>query len=105
MANSNRRSAPTSGTAAPGSSSAVASAVPWRGRPDSATAGHKDLGDYYAWLGEETAQAIVGSAAKDADMVKQYVSAFETAGCDELILFPASSNPDQVSLLAEAAGL
>lgn len=73
--------------------------------PDAQRNAEKDLGDYYAWLGEETAQAIVGSAAKDADMVKQYVSAFETAGCDELILFPASSNPDQVSLLAEAAGL
>jgi DNA-binding LacI/PurR family transcriptional regulator len=51
------------------------------------------------------AQFIVDSAAKDPDTVKQYVSAFEAAGCDELLLFPASSDPEQVSLLAEAAGL
>ncbi len=63
------------------------------------------LGSYYAWLGEETAQGIVGSAAKDADTVKGYISDFEKYGCDELIFFPSSSNPDQVGLLAEAAGL
>jgi len=73
--------------------------------PNAQENAEKDLGEYYAWLGEETAQAIVGGAAKDADTVKQYVSAFETASCDELILFPASSDPQQVSLLAEAVGL
>jgi alkanesulfonate monooxygenase SsuD/methylene tetrahydromethanopterin reductase-like flavin-dependent oxidoreductase (luciferase family) len=64
-----------------------------------------DLLDYYAWLGEETAKMIVDGAAKDADTVKQYMSAFESAGCDELVLFPCSSDPEQVTLLADAAGL
>ncbi len=64
-----------------------------------------DLGDYYAWLGDEVEQMIVGSAAKDADMVKQYTAAFETNGCDELIFFPSSSDPSQVGLLAEAVPL
>jgi alkanesulfonate monooxygenase SsuD/methylene tetrahydromethanopterin reductase-like flavin-dependent oxidoreductase (luciferase family) len=73
--------------------------------PDAQKNAEADLGDYYAWLGEETAQQIVNSAAKDADTVKQYISAFETADCDELVLFPASSDPEQVGLLAEAAGL
>ncbi|HKH41244.1 MAG TPA: LLM class flavin-dependent oxidoreductase [Solirubrobacterales bacterium] len=73
--------------------------------PDAQKNAEHDLADYYAWLGEETAQAIVDSAAKDADTVKQYISGFEAVGCDELILFPASSDPEQVSLLAEAAGL
>jgi alkanesulfonate monooxygenase SsuD/methylene tetrahydromethanopterin reductase-like flavin-dependent oxidoreductase (luciferase family) len=63
------------------------------------------LTDYYAWLGEEVAGYIAGSAAKDAETVKQYLAAFEDAGCDELILFPSSSDPDQVDLLADAAGL
>ena len=63
------------------------------------------LGGYYAWLGEEAAQGIVGSAAKDTDTVKGYVADFEKYGCDELIFFPCSSHPDQVGLLAEAAGL
>jgi alkanesulfonate monooxygenase SsuD/methylene tetrahydromethanopterin reductase-like flavin-dependent oxidoreductase (luciferase family) len=60
------------------------------------------LEDYYAWLGAETAGFIAGSAAKDAETVKQYVGAFEEAGCDELILFPSSSDPAQVDLLADA---
>jgi alkanesulfonate monooxygenase SsuD/methylene tetrahydromethanopterin reductase-like flavin-dependent oxidoreductase (luciferase family) len=63
------------------------------------------LGTYYAWLGEEAAGGIIGSAARDADTVKGYISNFEQYGCDELIFFPAGSNPDQVGLLAEAAGL
>ena len=63
------------------------------------------LKGYYAWLGEETAGYIAASAAKDADTVKQYLSAFEGAGCDELILFPSAGDPAQVDLLADAAGL
>ncbi len=42
------------------------------------------------------------SAAKDADTLKGYKAAFEEAGCDEIICFPASSDPAQVELLAEA---
>jgi alkanesulfonate monooxygenase SsuD/methylene tetrahydromethanopterin reductase-like flavin-dependent oxidoreductase (luciferase family) len=61
------------------------------------------LGDYYGFLGEEIAGQIVGSAAKDAETVKGYMQAFEQAGCDELIMFPCSSDPEQVKLLAEAA--
>jgi len=63
------------------------------------------LRDYYAWLGEEMAGMIAGSAAKDPDTVKGYMAAFESAGFDELILFPSSSDPEQVRLLADAAGL
>jgi len=65
----------------------------------------RGLGDYYAWLGEEVAGMIVGAAAKDADAVQGYLSAYESAGCDELVLFPSSSDPDQVDLLADAVGL
>jgi alkanesulfonate monooxygenase SsuD/methylene tetrahydromethanopterin reductase-like flavin-dependent oxidoreductase (luciferase family) len=61
------------------------------------------LGDYYAWLGDELAAMIVGSAAKDADTVRKYLAAYEDAGCDELILFPSSADAGQVDLLAEAA--
>jgi alkanesulfonate monooxygenase SsuD/methylene tetrahydromethanopterin reductase-like flavin-dependent oxidoreductase (luciferase family) len=63
------------------------------------------LTDYYAWLGEDVANFIANSAAKDADTVKQYLAAFEGAGCEELFLFPSSSDPDQVDFLADAAGL
>ena len=60
------------------------------------------LGDYYAFLGENIAGAIAAGAATDADTIKQYISAFEQTGCDELILFPSNSDPVQVDLLAEA---
>jgi alkanesulfonate monooxygenase SsuD/methylene tetrahydromethanopterin reductase-like flavin-dependent oxidoreductase (luciferase family) len=63
------------------------------------------LKNYYAFLGEETAGYIAGSAAKDAETVKGYLGAYEAAGCDELILFPCSNDPAQVDLLADAAGL
>jgi hypothetical protein len=45
---------------------------------------------------------IARSAAKDAETVKAYVAAFQNAGCDELIMFPSSSDIAQVGLLAEA---
>ncbi len=63
------------------------------------------LGHYYAWLGEDIAEFIIAGAAKDAEAVKQYLASYEAAGCDELILFSSSADPDQVDLLADAAGL
>jgi alkanesulfonate monooxygenase SsuD/methylene tetrahydromethanopterin reductase-like flavin-dependent oxidoreductase (luciferase family) len=59
------------------------------------------LHDYYAFLGE-IADMIAGSAATDADTVRQYVAGFEQAGCDELVLFPCSPEIEQVDLLADA---
>ncbi len=63
------------------------------------------LGDYYSFLGDELAGMIAGSAAKDADTIKQYAAAFEQSGADELVLFPCNSHPEQVDLLVEAAGI
>jgi alkanesulfonate monooxygenase SsuD/methylene tetrahydromethanopterin reductase-like flavin-dependent oxidoreductase (luciferase family) len=63
------------------------------------------LNDYYAWLGGDIAGYLVSIAAKDPEAVKQYVGAYEEAGCDELIFCPSSSDPEQVDLLADAAGL
>ena len=64
----------------------------------------ENIGDYYSFLGDYASQ-VVDSAAKDADTLKGYFSAFEEAGADEVVCFPASSDPAQVELLAEAAGL
>ena len=60
------------------------------------------VGGYYEWLGEYADQ-IVGAVAKDEDTVKSYIQAFEGVGCDELIFFPSSADPEQVDLLAAAA--
>jgi alkanesulfonate monooxygenase SsuD/methylene tetrahydromethanopterin reductase-like flavin-dependent oxidoreductase (luciferase family) len=65
----------------------------------------ENLAHYYAWLGEEVADMIAGSAAKDAEAVEQLLSAYEATGCDELVFCPSSSDPAQVDLLADAAGL
>jgi alkanesulfonate monooxygenase SsuD/methylene tetrahydromethanopterin reductase-like flavin-dependent oxidoreductase (luciferase family) len=60
--------------------------------------------DYYGFLGEQLSGTIARSAAKNPDTVKQYVSAFEAAGCDELVIFPCSAELDQIELLADAIG-
>jgi alkanesulfonate monooxygenase SsuD/methylene tetrahydromethanopterin reductase-like flavin-dependent oxidoreductase (luciferase family) len=73
--------------------------------PDAEKNAHDYLPHYYEWLGEEQAKMIAQSAPKDAESVQQLISSFEGNGCDELILFPSSSDTEQVTLLAEAAGL
>jgi alkanesulfonate monooxygenase SsuD/methylene tetrahydromethanopterin reductase-like flavin-dependent oxidoreductase (luciferase family) len=73
--------------------------------PDAEANAQRYVGDYYAFLGEELSGAIAAGTAKDADTVKGYLAAFEQAGCDELVWIPCSSDPAQVGLLAEAAGL
>jgi alkanesulfonate monooxygenase SsuD/methylene tetrahydromethanopterin reductase-like flavin-dependent oxidoreductase (luciferase family) len=64
-----------------------------------------NLMHYYAWLGEDVAAMIAGAAAKDAETVKEYLAAYEEAGCDELVFCPSSAGSEQVDLLADAAGL
>ena len=59
------------------------------------------LGAYYAFAGEY-ADLIVQSAATDEETVRGYIDAFEQAGCNEVICFPASADPVQVELLAGA---
>ncbi len=65
----------------------------------------ENLMDYYAWLGEDIARMIGDSAAKDAETVAEYVAAYEEFDCAELVFCPSSADPQQVDLLADAAGL
>jgi alkanesulfonate monooxygenase SsuD/methylene tetrahydromethanopterin reductase-like flavin-dependent oxidoreductase (luciferase family) len=71
--------------------------------PDAQAHAERNIGHYYAWLGE-IGDMIVASAATSPEMVKSYVEGFEQAGCDEVILFPGSKHPEQVDLLADAVG-
>jgi alkanesulfonate monooxygenase SsuD/methylene tetrahydromethanopterin reductase-like flavin-dependent oxidoreductase (luciferase family) len=73
--------------------------------PNAEGQAREELSDYYAWLGEEIANMIASSAATSPEQVQQYLPAFEQAGCGELIFFPTSGDPEQVDLLADAAGL
>jgi alkanesulfonate monooxygenase SsuD/methylene tetrahydromethanopterin reductase-like flavin-dependent oxidoreductase (luciferase family) len=60
------------------------------------------LGNYYAFLGD-FADTIVSWAAKGEEAVRERVQAFRDTGrCDELIMFPVSSDPGQVDRLAAA---
>ena len=61
----------------------------------------KTIGDYYAFAADY-AEMVVAGVAKGEDAVKERVRAFDGVGCDELIMFPASSNPEQVDRLAAA---
>jgi alkanesulfonate monooxygenase SsuD/methylene tetrahydromethanopterin reductase-like flavin-dependent oxidoreductase (luciferase family) len=73
--------------------------------PDAEKNAEAYLTDYYAWMGDEVAGMIASSAVTDADSVKGALQAYEEKGCDELILFPSTPDAEQVTLLAEAAGL
>jgi len=72
---------------------------------DAEAQANRSLVDYYGFLGEELSGLIARRAAKDRDTVNAYVAAYGRAGCDELIMFPTSSDPKQVELLAQAVGL
>ena len=61
----------------------------------------KNLGAYYAFLGDY-AKGIVDSTATDEGTLKGYLAAFEDAGADEVIRFPASPDPHEVEQLAAA---
>jgi alkanesulfonate monooxygenase SsuD/methylene tetrahydromethanopterin reductase-like flavin-dependent oxidoreductase (luciferase family) len=69
--------------------------------PDPEEQTRRTIGDYYAFAGEYQA-AVVQGTAKGEDEVKERVRGFAEAGCDELIMFPASPDPDQVDKLAAA---
>jgi alkanesulfonate monooxygenase SsuD/methylene tetrahydromethanopterin reductase-like flavin-dependent oxidoreductase (luciferase family) len=57
------------------------------------------IGDYYGFLGDYADQIVAG-AAKGDEAVRARVRAFEAVDCDELILCPASADPEQVDRLA-----
>jgi hypothetical protein len=45
---------------------------------------------------------MAASVPDNAEAIRERVAGFEQAGCDEFVLFPTSSDPVQVELLAEA---
>jgi alkanesulfonate monooxygenase SsuD/methylene tetrahydromethanopterin reductase-like flavin-dependent oxidoreductase (luciferase family) len=61
----------------------------------------RTIGHYYSFM-PELADMIVAGVAKGPEAVRERVRAFEQQGCDELIPFPASSDPEQVDRLAAA---
>src|SRR6185312_7259612 len=58
------------------------------------------LGDYYAYAGEH-AERIARSALLTVEAICATAREFESAGCDELLFFPALPDAGQVDLLAQ----
>lgn len=69
--------------------------------PNATEGAKKSLGDYYAFAGPY-AKIAPEHAARTPEAVQAARSAFEAAGVDELVYFPAIAEVDQVDLLAEA---
>jgi alkanesulfonate monooxygenase SsuD/methylene tetrahydromethanopterin reductase-like flavin-dependent oxidoreductase (luciferase family) len=59
--------------------------------------------DYYAWLGP-VADYIAADALTDPSALRTYVDGHAEAGCDELILFPCSTEIEEIDRLREALG-
>ena len=56
----------------------------------------------HLYIGEEAVAGFAESVPATPEDIKGGVEAFAAEGCDELILFPTSSDPAHVELLAEA---
>lgn len=62
----------------------------------------RSIRDYYS-SAPAYADAIVAVTAKGEDAVRVRLRYFREAGVDEVVMFPASAEPEQVDLLAQAA--
>lgn len=67
---------------------------------DAESVADRYLMDYYAFLGPG-AQFVAKGTLTDPGALRREVPALAEAGCDELILFPCSSDPDQADRLAD----
>ena len=85
-------------TASPGSSRSPTSRSATTRRADT----ERSIGDYYSFS-PEYASAVVAATAKGEDGVRERIEAFRDAGVDEVVMFPASPDPQQVDLLAAIA--
>jgi len=63
--------------------------------------GNAYLLDYYAFTGP-FAEKIAAGNLTSARAVKDFIRGYEEAGCDELVLFPAVADADELSRLEEA---
>lgn len=71
--------------------------------PDATADADRYLGDYYGFAPPYAAQ-VRSQAAVGEEELQAAVTAFDDAGCDELLLVPCSADPKQVDLAAAALG-
>jgi alkanesulfonate monooxygenase SsuD/methylene tetrahydromethanopterin reductase-like flavin-dependent oxidoreductase (luciferase family) len=67
---------------------------------DGADKGAEYLRHYYAFTGP-FAEKIAAGNLTSAGAIVDFIRGYEDAGCDELVLFPTLSSPDQADRLAE----
>ena len=67
------------------------------------TVARRYLTDYYGFLGGDAAETIAARALTDTETLQSELNGYAEAGCDELVLFPCSADPDEIDLLARAA--
>ncbi|WP_328645121.1 LLM class flavin-dependent oxidoreductase [Amycolatopsis sp. NBC_00348] len=63
-------------------------------------AGGRYLLDYYSYMGEK-AQFLANGVISDETRLRETIDAYAAAGCDELLLFPCTSDVDQLDELAK----
>lgn len=83
----------------PGSPRVVAQAYYALG-PGADAAVREHLGDYYSFAGR-LADMMIKGAPTTPERLRETARAFAGAGCDELVLVPCASGPEQLDLLAE----
>jgi alkanesulfonate monooxygenase SsuD/methylene tetrahydromethanopterin reductase-like flavin-dependent oxidoreductase (luciferase family) len=62
----------------------------------------RSIGDYYSFT-PDYAATIIAVTAKGDDAVRERLGYFREVGVDEVVMFPASADPEQVELLAQIA--
>jgi alkanesulfonate monooxygenase SsuD/methylene tetrahydromethanopterin reductase-like flavin-dependent oxidoreductase (luciferase family) len=70
--------------------------------PQARDTAERYLRAYYAFIGPK-AEMAAKAVITDADSLRETATAYEAAGCDELLIFPCTAAPSQLTLLAEAA--
>jgi alkanesulfonate monooxygenase SsuD/methylene tetrahydromethanopterin reductase-like flavin-dependent oxidoreductase (luciferase family) len=69
--------------------------------PEGQATAERYLRAYYAFIGPKAERAASG-VLTTPEAVRQTVRDYAAAGCDELLLFPCTADPKQLTLLAEA---
>ena len=67
---------------------------------DAADEGSRYLLDYYAFTGPFAAKIAAGNLTSPR-AIRDFVRAYEEAGCDELVLLPTVADPGQLDRLAD----
>ena len=63
-------------------------------------AGDAYMRDYYAFTGGFV-ERIAAGLLTTPEAIKEQIRGYADAGCQELVLLPATSNPDELDRLAE----